>query len=72
MKIVFGLGLAVLILGVLSLFVPIPNRERTGLKVGDVSVGITTQHDEKVSPVLSAVMVVGGAGLLWAGGLRKA
>jgi hypothetical protein len=64
MKALFGFGLVVLCLGIASLFVPIPNRERTGLRVGDVSVGITTQHDEKVSPVVSAVMVLGGAGML--------
>ncbi len=71
MKALFGIGLAVLIFGVLSLFVPIPHRERNDLKVGDVSFGITTQHDEKVSPVVSAIAILGGAGMLVAARARR-
>lgn len=41
-------------------------------EVGDVSVGITTQHNEKVSPIVSAVMIVGGVGLLIAARSQKA
>jgi hypothetical protein len=71
MKALFGIGLLVLVLGVVSLFVPIPHRERDGMKVGDVSIGITTQHDEKVSPIVSAVMILGGAGMLVAARSRR-
>jgi hypothetical protein len=71
MKVLFGIGLVVLILGFVSLFVPIPDRERSGLRVGDVSLGITTQHDEKVSPVVSGAMILGGVGMLIAARSRK-
>ena len=71
MKALFGIGLVLLILGVVSLFVPIPQRERHGLSVGDVSVGITTRHDEKVSPVVSAVLILGGVGMLIAARVRR-
>ncbi len=71
MKALFGIGLLLLILGVGSLFVPIPQRERQGLRVGDVSVGITTQHDQKVSPVVSAVLILGGVGMLIAARSRR-
>jgi hypothetical protein len=71
MKALFAIGLVLLILGVLSLFVPIPHRERNDLKVGDVSIGITTRQDEKVSPFVSAVMILGGAGMLVAARSRK-
>lgn len=71
MKVLFGIGLVVLILGFVSLFVPIPDRERSGLRVGDVSLGITTQHDEKVSPVVSGAMILGGVGMLIAARARK-
>lgn len=64
MKALFGIGLALLILGLASLFVPIPHREQSSLGVGDVSIGMTTRHDEKVPTVVSAVMILGGAGLL--------
>ena len=71
MKVLSGVGLLLLILGVVSLFVPIPQRERHGLRVGDVSFGITTQRDEKVSPVVSAVLILGGVGMLIAARVRR-
>ena len=67
MKFLFWIGLVVLILGFASLVVPIPRNERHGLQAGDVSIGVTTQTSEKVSPILSAVMILGGAGMLIAG-----
>lgn len=63
-------GVVVLILGILSFFVPMPHSEHHGVSVGDAHVGITTEHDEKVPVALSVVLVVVGAGLLIAG--RKA
>jgi hypothetical protein len=64
MKAMFGIGLVVLLLGVASLFVPVPHREHEGMKVGDVSIGITTHDEETVSPFVSAAMILGGVGLL--------
>ncbi|HXI42670.1 MAG TPA: hypothetical protein VNH83_21990 [Bryobacteraceae bacterium] len=54
-------------LGLVSLVVPIPRNEREGFKAGGLSVGIETQHEEKVSPIVSAVLNLGGAGLMIAG-----
>jgi hypothetical protein len=68
MKALFGVGLVMLILGVLSFFVPIPHRENHGIKVGDASIGVQTEHSERVSPTVSIVLVVVGAGLMIAGG----
>jgi hypothetical protein len=59
--------MVVLILGVVSLVVPVPRNEREGFKVGGVSVGVETQHSEKVSPFVSAVMILGGVGTMVAG-----
>ena len=67
MKPLLWIGLVVLILGFVSLVVPIPRSERHGLQAGDVSIGITTQSEEKVSPMLSGLMILGGAGLMIAG-----
>jgi hypothetical protein len=64
MKALFWCGLVVLILGIASLVVPLPRSEHSGLQVGGVSIGVETQHSEKVSPIISAVMILGGAGLL--------
>ena len=71
MKILFGIGLVVLGLGIASLFVALPTHERHGLSGGGLSIGVTTQHDEKVSPVVSVVMMLSGAGLLIAAGTLK-
>ena len=61
----------VLILGIVALFVPIPRNERDGIKVAGVSIGIETRHDEKVSPIVSAVMILGAAGLMIADKRRR-
>jgi hypothetical protein len=61
-------GVVVLVLGVLSFFVPFPHSEHHGVSVGDAHVGITTHDDQRVPPVMSIVLVVVGAGLMIAGG----
>lgn len=71
MRALVWIGLAVLILGVLSLVVPIPHREREGIAVGGLSIGVETRHEDKISPVLSAVMILGGLGSIVAGKGRK-
>jgi hypothetical protein len=67
MKGLFWLGLLLLILGIASLFVPIPHTEKEGLKVGGASIGIETKHEEKVSPIISAVLIAAGAGIMLVG-----
>ena len=71
MKPIFWIGLIVLILGVLSFLVPIPHKERQGFSAGGVSLGVETQHSQTVSPIISAVMILGGAGMMIAGKSRK-
>ena len=58
MKALFVVGLAVVVLGILSFFVALPHSENHGIKAGDVSVGVQTHSSEKVSPAISAVMLV--------------
>ncbi len=64
MKALFWIGLAVLILGLASLVVPTSRSHETGFRAGGVSIGIETQREEKVSPILSAVMILVGAGMM--------
>ncbi|OFV94240.1 MAG: hypothetical protein A3F68_08525 [Acidobacteria bacterium RIFCSPLOWO2_12_FULL_54_10] len=71
MKALFWTGVVVLILGFLSLLVPIPRHEREGFRAGDISVGVETRHDEPVPPVVSAAMILGGAGMMIAGKRRS-
>ena len=63
-SVLFWMGLAVLILGLASLLVPIPRTQETGIQAGGVSIGIETQGEERVSPILSGVMILAGAGML--------
>ena len=71
MKALFAVGLVILILGVASLFVPIPEKERSGIEVGGVSLGVETTHKEKVSPIVSGVLILAGAGLMIAGSRKS-
>jgi hypothetical protein len=71
MKILFSIGVILLLVGVLSLFVPIPQRQRHGIKAGPLSVGIETTDRERVHPAVSAVLIGGGVALIIAGGRRR-
>ena len=71
MKVLFWTGLVVLILGIVSLIIPIPRNEQDGINVGGVSIGVETRHEEKISPVISAVMILGGLGAMVAGKRRR-
>jgi hypothetical protein len=70
MKALFAVGLVLLILGVLSFFIPVPHTERHGIDAGDVHIGVNTQHSDLLPPAASIALVVVGAGLMIAG--RKA
>jgi hypothetical protein len=65
------IGLVVLVLGILSFVVPIPTSKTHELKAGDASIGVTTHHDENLSPVVGGVLCAAGVVLLVAGS-RKA
>ncbi|MGB8752718.1 MAG: hypothetical protein WCD06_13040 [Candidatus Sulfotelmatobacter sp.] len=67
MKALMLAGLVVLVLGILSFFVPVTHSEHHGVNIGDAHVGITTHDEDRVPPVVSIVLVVVGAGLMIAG-----
>src|ERR1700730_16020612 len=67
MKALFVVGVAVAILGILSFFIAIPHSENHGIKAGDVNIGVQTHDSERISPNISTVIVVVGAGLMRAG-----
>ena len=67
MKALLLVGVLLVVLGIFSFFVPVPHSEHHGVNLGDARVGITTEHDEKVSPAISIILVVVGAGLMIAG-----
>jgi len=67
MKNLMLVGVVVLVLGILSFFVPVPHSEHHGVNIGDAHVGITTHDEDKVPPAVSVVLIVVGAGLMIAG-----
>lgn len=71
MRILFMIGLILLILGLASLFVPIPQRERHGIEAGNLSIGVETVRREKVHPAVSGVLIFSGAVLMIASRRRK-
>jgi hypothetical protein len=64
MRVLFVAGLIVLVLGIVSLFATFPQRERHGGNAGGISLGVETQHNEKLPPLVSAVLILGGAGMM--------
>jgi hypothetical protein len=67
MRIVLFAGLVLVVLGIASLLVPIPHTETHGVKAGDVNFGLQTTHSERVSPIISVVLIAGGVALAFAG-----
>ena len=67
MKVLFWAGIVVLVLGVLSLVIPIRRSEHSGIQAGGISMGMETHYDEKVDPIVSAAMILGGVGMMIAG-----
>ena len=71
MKALLWIGVVLVVLGVVSLFVPIPQSEKHSMEAGGVKVSVQTRTDEKVSPLVSAALIVAGA-LMAAAGSRGA
>ncbi len=67
MKILLFAGVILVVLGIASLVVPIPHTETEGIKVGGTNFGVQTSHSERVSPIISVVLIAGGIALSIAG-----
>ena len=70
MKGLTWIGLALVILGVLSFVVPIPHQEDHSLQIGDAKIGVKTNNSERVPPLVSGLLIAGGV-LAMAAGSRK-
>jgi hypothetical protein len=64
-------GLIVLILGIASLFIAVPVKERHGVTAGPISVGVTTTNRERLPPVVSGVLIAGGIVLMIVGSRKR-
>jgi hypothetical protein len=67
MRMLLFAGLLLVVLGIASLVVPIPRSESQGIKVGDTNIGVQTTHSERLSPIISVVLIAGGIALAIAG-----
>ena len=67
MRILLYTGVVALLLGLASLIIPIPHSETHGMNVGDMHLGMKTTHSERVSPIVSVVLIAGGIGMMVAG-----
>jgi len=72
MKGVTLVGALLLVLGLLSLVVPIPHKEDHGVKIGDAKIGVETEHSDRLPPVVGGLLVVGGVIALAAGARKSA
>ena len=72
MKALFVVGLIILVLGILSFFVPVSHTERHGLDAGDIHVGVNTHHSDLLPPYVGVILIGVGGGLMVVGGRGKA
>lgn len=71
MKTIFVIGIVLVILGIVSVLVPIPQTEDHSVRAGDVKIGVQTTEHRRVPPVISAVLIVGGLGAMIAGSRKS-
>jgi hypothetical protein len=72
MKALLWVGVMLVVLGIASFFVPIPQRETDTMRAGGISVGVETTHSHTLPVAASVAMVVGGSIMAAAaGGLRR-
>jgi hypothetical protein len=72
MRAILILGAILLVLGLLSLVIPIPHREKHGFTAGPISVGVETTDREKVPPMVSGILIAGGVALIIVGARKRA
>jgi uncharacterized membrane protein HdeD (DUF308 family) len=54
------IGIVLLVLGLLAFIVPIPQREDHSVKIRDAKIGVQTQSNQKLPPVVGIILVAGG------------
>jgi hypothetical protein len=63
-------GVVLIVLGIVSLFVGIPSREKHGVKFGDAEIGVETKSTKAVPVAISALLILGGVVAVVAGRRR--
>jgi len=65
-------GVLLVVLGIASLFMQVPHTEKQGIKAGGINLGVETSHSERVSTIISGVLIAGGIALGVAGTRTRA
>ena len=71
MRALFVVGLIIVVLGIISFFVPVPHTEHHGLDAGDIHVGVNTHNDEMLPPYVGVGLIVIGGVMMVAGGRAR-
>jgi hypothetical protein len=71
MKRVFWVGVVFLVLGIASLFIPIPHRKQQEIRVGGASMGIETSHSQRLPLLAGVIMIAGGLTMVVVGGRTR-
>ena len=70
MRALLVIGVLLIILGIVSLFVGVPHRQSSGIKVGGAQIGVQTQTWERI-PLPASIAIIAGGVLLAAVGGRS-
>ena len=71
MKALLVIGVALIVLGICSLFVGIPRTEESGIRVGDAKIGVQTRTSERIPLPASIAIIAGGVVLAAVGGRSR-
>ena len=72
MKPLVWLGIVLLIVGLASFFVSLPEKHEEGIRVGDAKIGVSATEHHKLPMWVGGVLVVGGIVMMVAGGRGRA
>jgi len=71
MKAIALVGILLLVLGVLAFVVPVPHGENHSANIGNTSIGIHTEHSQKLPPTVGIVLLAGGVVALVVGAVPR-
>lgn len=71
MKALVVVGLIIVVLGILSFFVPVSHTEHHGMDAGDIHVGVNMHRSELLPPYVGVILIVVGGGLMVVGGTGR-
>ena len=67
MKPLGWIGIVVLLLGIASFFVAVPQKHHEGIQIGGASIGLETNTSQKLPVYVSCILLVGGIAMVIAG-----